>query len=49
MWDNFAAFANRPWKGASEMDVTDWFMFIGMVIVLLVMWNIILRHIKDAV
>lgn len=46
MWDNFKAFFAQPWKGAQEMSVGDWFLFLGLIIVLLAAWRLIFRHIE---
>lgn len=45
MWDNFKAFLAEPFH--SEMDAMDWFLFVGFLIAVLVMWNLILYHIKE--
>lgn len=39
----------KPFKGAAEMDVVDWFLFLGLLLVMLVAWRIIFTHIQDAV
>lgn len=45
-FDNFVSFWKQPWKGAQEMSVTDWFLWLGTIIVLLAVWRIIFRHIE---
>lgn len=47
MWQNFTAFMAEPFK--SDMDAFDWFMFVGFLIVLMIMWGIILRHVREAI
>lgn len=46
MWEAFKDFYARPWKGAQEMSVTDWFLWLGLIIVLLAAWRVIFRHIE---
>ncbi len=46
MWDNFKQFWAQPWKGAQEMSVADWFLWLGLIIVLLAVWRLIFRHIE---
>lgn len=46
-WNNLKAFYAQPFEGASEMDVTDWFAFIGVLLVLLAIWNLIFYHIAE--
>lgn len=45
MWDNVKAFFVRPYKGATEMDTTDWFLWTGFVLILLMIWGMIFRHV----
>jgi glucan phosphoethanolaminetransferase (alkaline phosphatase superfamily) len=49
MWENFKSFFEQPYKGAAEMDVIDWFFFMGLLIVLLVIWNLVFYHIKEGI
>lgn len=49
MWENFKSFFEQPYKGAGEMDVIDWFFFMGLLIVLLVIWNLVFYHIKEGI
>ena len=48
-WHHFQDFLSAPFRGASEMDVIDWFMFIGLILVIMIMWNIILKHLAEAI
>lgn len=45
MWKNFKGFMAEPFK--TEMSALDWFLFIGMILIILILWNIILRHIRE--
>lgn len=47
VWTNFKEFLDAPFKG--EMDFIDWFMFVGLLLVIMIVWNIILRHIAEAI
>lgn len=42
-------FFAQPFKGGSEMDTLDWFLFLGLLIVLSIIWGFILRHITETV
>lgn len=46
-WDRFTGFFAQPFKGAQEMNALDWFLFLGLVIVLLGLWRIIFTHIEE--
>lgn len=47
VWDKFRAWAARPF--AVDMTATEWFLFIGLLIVIVGLWNIILFRITDLV
>jgi hypothetical protein len=47
LWQNFKDFFGQPWKGATEMSAFDWFLFFGLIIVLLALWRIIFTHIEE--
>ena len=47
MWENFKEFWAEPFQ--QDMDAVRWFMFLGLIIVILVLWNIIFYHIKEAI
>lgn len=49
MWEHFLEYLHRPFKGAAEMNVVDWFLFAGLIIVILVAWRIVFTHIQEAV
>lgn len=46
LWSNFKTFLSHPYKG-EEMNAFDWFLFLGLLIVLMVMWRIIFKHVED--
>lgn len=46
---HFMDFMNAPFRGASDMDAIDWFMFIGLILIIMILWNIILKHIAEAI
>lgn len=33
---------------SEDMGVAQWFLFVGLILVVLTMWKIILRHIETA-
>lgn len=45
--DRFTGFFAQPFKGAQEMNVLDWFLFLGLFIVLLAAWRVIFTHIEE--
>jgi len=51
MWNNFKSefsdWATQPF--AEDMPASHWFLLIGFVIVCIVLWNIILTHLFDAI
>ena len=51
MWDHFKTdFSNWVAKPfAEDMPASHWFLFIGFVLILVVIWNIILIHLFDAI
>lgn len=49
MWQNVKAFFAEPYKGAAEMNVGDWFLFLGLILVLLGFWGMIFRHIAEGI
>lgn len=48
MWAKMQDYFSRPFKGAAEMDVVDWFLFLGLLLVLLTGWRIIFTHLEEA-
>jgi hypothetical protein len=47
-WENFRAFMAKPFK-AEDMSAADWFWFMGLIIVILIAWKLIFRHIQEVV
>lgn len=47
MWDKFKAWGQRPFS--VDMTATEWFLFIGLLIVIIGLWNIVLYRITDLV
>jgi len=47
MWQDFKDWLASPFK--SEMSALHWFYFLGLIIVLMVLWRIILRHIFETI
>lgn len=47
MWENFKGFVAMPFR--SDMDALGWFMFLGLIIVIMILWGVILRHVKEAI
>lgn len=45
--ERFTGFFAQPFKGAQEMSVLDWFLFLGLVIILLAGWRVIFTHIEE--
>lgn len=43
--DNFKAWIKKPF--AVDMDTPHWFLFLGLLIVIMILWRIILRHITE--
>ncbi len=43
----FADFYAAPFKGA-DMDALDWFLFLGFILIVWIMWAYILNHIREA-
>lgn len=46
MWQHFADFFRQPYKGAQNMSAFDWASFLGLLLVIMVLWRIILFHIR---
>lgn len=46
MWEHFKDWASRPF--ATDMDALGWFLFLGLVILLLAVWAVILKHLQEA-
>lgn len=46
MVENFKDFLSRPF--AADMSAVHWFLFIGLLIVIIALWRIILGTITEA-
>lgn len=44
MWDHFSTFLAKPFS--SDMSAADWFLFIGLLLIIIVLWTTILRHLS---
>lgn len=33
---------------AADMDAAHWFLFVGLLLIIMILWRIILRHIVEA-
>lgn len=42
MWQKFRQWAGHPFS--VDMTATEWFLFIGLLLVIIALWNIILSH-----
>ena len=46
MWQNFKSWAASPFS--VDMPATDWFLFIGLLLVIMVIWRLILHTVEEA-
>jgi len=46
MLDSIKAFWAKPYN--DDMNVTDWFLFYGLLVAIAMVWAMILGHIKGA-
>lgn len=44
MWQTFKSWYSQPFR--SDMSAAEWFMFIGLLVIITLLWGIILRHIR---
>lgn len=47
MWEWFQSFMARPFR--AEMSALDWFLFLGLILIIMILWRMILRHIGEAI
>lgn len=47
MFSRFQQWAQKPFS--VDMTATEWFLFVGLLIVIVVLWNIILYRITELV
>ena len=45
MWQDFKSWYATPFT--QDMSASGWFLFLGLLIVLAILWNMILRTIRD--
>lgn len=45
MWSNFKDWLSQPYS--DDMDAAHWFYWLGLIIVLSVLWRLILNHLKE--
>lgn len=45
VWGNFKSWAKQPFS--ADMDLQHWFLFIGLILVLMILWGIIMRHVTE--
>lgn len=45
MWDNFKAWLNQPFD--TGMNVVHWWAFVGLILVIFILWGIVMRHITE--
>jgi hypothetical protein len=46
MWSTLKSWLKAPYS--SDMDALHWFYFLGLFLVLLALWSLVLRTIKEA-
>lgn len=46
MFASFQSWFQKPFS--SDMSAVDWFLFVGLLVVITGLWAMIFRHIKDA-
>jgi hypothetical protein len=44
--DDFKEWASKPFS--EDMPISHWFLFIGLLIVIALFWNLLLLHLVDA-
>ena len=47
-WQSFREFMAKPFS-SDDMDAGHWFLFIGLLIVITIIWRLIFQHIQEAV
>jgi hypothetical protein len=45
MWDSFKGWMTRPFS--ADMSAAEWFLFVGLVIVIMAVWRMIFMHLKE--
>lgn len=44
--ERLKTFLTQPYR--AEMSALDWFLFIGLLLVIMIAWRFILSHLKEA-
>jgi len=47
MWQTFKQWAQKPFS--VDMTATEWFLFIGLLIVIVALWNVVLYHLVSII
>lgn len=45
MLSNFQSWLSQPFN--SNMSAPKWFAFVGLLIAILIVWGIVLRHLRE--
>jgi hypothetical protein len=46
-WDDFQQWYSQPFS--ADMPAKDWFLFIGLLMVIVILWSLVLKHLGDLV
>lgn len=47
MWNKFKTWAAKPFS--EDMSAAEWFLFIGLLIVIMALWQLVLFHLTRAI
>lgn len=47
MLDGFENWLHQPFR--ADMSALDWFLFLGLLIIIMALWRLILVHITEAI
>lgn len=47
MLQNFTDWLKQPFK--ADMDTLHWFLFLGLIIVIAIIWRMVLNHVLEGV
>jgi len=47
MWQDFKNWAAKPFS--VDMPATDWFLFLGLLLAIMVAWRLILHTVEEAI
>ncbi len=45
-WDEFRSYMAKPFS--ADMPASHWFLFLGMLIIIIMLWGMILNHLVNA-